>query len=183
MSTVCPTFWTYYGHQSFLLDTFWHKVSKICPNKLEVWTLLGHKQLCWTHFGHELDTFCQKVSKELGLDTSLDTFWTPRAKMCPKSVRPYIVQEHPESDDVLPKSNSLQAADRPHRPPPNMSRVLAEQKHPCRTIFACAEGPPMNTVSHYVNHYEALRYEVYKVIFRRKPRQTEIFYIRDRHPF
>ena len=91
---MCPIFWTYYGHQGFGLDTFWHKVSKICPNKLEVWTLLGHKQLCWTHFGHELDTFCQKVSKELGLDTSLDTFWTPRAKMCPKSVRPYIVQEH-----------------------------------------------------------------------------------------
>ena len=51
------------------------------------------------------------------------------------------------------KSNSLQAADRPHRPQ-NMSRVLAEQKLPCCTIFACAEEPKVNTTSCYVNHYE-----------------------------
>ena len=76
------------------MDILWTQFETLCrsvQNMDTFWTQAAQLNVFWTWIGHFLSKCVQKTS----FGQSLDIFWTCFAKMCPKSVRPYIVLEHP----------------------------------------------------------------------------------------
>ena len=84
----------------------------MCPILHISWDALWTPKMLYGHLnrhGHFLDIFLDIICTHFGLGHILDTFWTHFGyflkTMCPKCVRPYIVNQSPAFVYILDLSN------------------------------------------------------------------------------